>query len=446
MTRTELQDYGGEGPIWGLVQQLATERWTGQLVVGIDPRIELSVSDGRVYFAQRTDDPPLGARLVGTGVLTFEQLRNGGVKVGDTISLARLFQREPSVDRDAVELTIERLTEQLLAQFAEHPVGQMEVRPLQHHPSGIHQWWLESHPAPPPDVEGPMAALREVVSTLSGEVPVVTAAPQRPFTAQPVLAPPAPPAPPTPAPAPAPAAAMAPPAPFAPLPRLAPLPPTFDAPTVPAHPSAPARVEAPVAAAPPPLPDLPQLPDLGLAPLPRLGTAGTRIAAPEAPPQPAPAAAPTGPLPRLASDPITASIPIVRAAEEARAEQAARSLPSAPVAQLAASIAAADVRSRAPQMLTLDGLDEPRVVEPAAHVSRSPELDTEAAAPTPPAEPVTASIAPDPVANPAGAPPHQTADEIWEMVDELLGLPRQTPATTQPSTDRPARRFFRRRG
>ena len=147
MVRSQLNSYSGSDPIWGFVALIGAERFTGEAAVGLDPRVRLFAVDGRVYFAEREGDAPIGSRLVSCGAVTATQLEHGSVRIGDAISIARLFQREPGVDRDAVELTIESSTEALLESIANKPVAMPEVFPLRHHSSGIHHW-LRSVTAP----------------------------------------------------------------------------------------------------------------------------------------------------------------------------------------------------------------------------------------------------------------------------------------------------------
>ena len=144
MIRSQLNSYSGADPIWGFVALIGNERYTGEVAVGIDPRVRLFAVDGRVYFAEREGDAPIGTRLVSCGVVSTTQLEAGGVQIGDTTSLARLFQRQPSIDRDAVELTIELATETLLESIANKAVGMPEVFPLRHHSSGVHHWLRDS--------------------------------------------------------------------------------------------------------------------------------------------------------------------------------------------------------------------------------------------------------------------------------------------------------------
>ena len=140
MLRSQLKSYSGADPIWGFVSLVGSERFTGEAVLGPTPRVHLYAVDGRVYYAERDDDRPVGARLLAAGSITAAQLDQGSVDVGGMPSLARLFQRQPLIDRDAVELTIEAATESLLESVADLAAGEVEVFPLRHHPSGIHHW------------------------------------------------------------------------------------------------------------------------------------------------------------------------------------------------------------------------------------------------------------------------------------------------------------------
>ena len=121
MSRSQLDAYGGNDPIWGFVDRLGADRFSGQADVGVSPRVHLYATEGRIYFAERDGDDPIESRFVTMGVLTAEQLERGGVRFGDDVSLARLFTRDPSVDRDEVELVVEMMTSKTLAAVAIEP-------------------------------------------------------------------------------------------------------------------------------------------------------------------------------------------------------------------------------------------------------------------------------------------------------------------------------------
>ena len=359
MTRSELQDHGADEPVWRFIAQLERERFTGQADVGVDTRVELYVAEGRVYFAQKADDPPLGARLVSTGVITGEQFRNGSVKVGDNVSLARLFQRVPAVDRDAVELMTERLGRQVLETVSERPVGSVVLHPLRHHPSGIHQWFPDAPPAPEDDEPSPaMAALvHDVVAAVSGAVPVVSAEPEPT---------------PVPMPAPAPAPAM-----------------TFEV-----------LVTDPTAET-----ALPTLSSLqGLTPLPTLGEVGTRMPTPTTVAAHQPGAMDTQGLPILGTV-GTSFQPLVAGAPAEPADEAADDPAADPAVEPSSALAATPL---------------------------PPPPPTEQAVPLPPPTIEAAT------------------EEIWDMVDDMLGLPHNDATLVNaggPAEDRKGRGWLRgRRG
>ncbi len=171
MLRSQLNSYSGGDPIWGFVALIGAEHFTGEAVVGTEQRVHLYALAGRIYYAEHDGDLPIGTRLVSCGAITATQLEYGAVDIAGVQSLARLFQRQPHIDRDAVELTIENATERLLESVATAAVGTPEVFPLRHHPAGIHHWLRSvaatvappaSEPAlqaapPPPAVENEFA-------------------------------------------------------------------------------------------------------------------------------------------------------------------------------------------------------------------------------------------------------------------------------------------------
>lgn len=160
MVQSALSSFSGSDPIWGFVALIDSERFTGQADVGLDPRVRLFAVDGRVYCAERDSGPTLGSRLVQSGVITEMQFARGVVQTAGQESLARLFERDATIDRDAVELTVANEAEELLAAIAHQQVGMPEVYPLRYHPAGIHNWFrsavsLPAHTEVPIAAEGP---------------------------------------------------------------------------------------------------------------------------------------------------------------------------------------------------------------------------------------------------------------------------------------------------
>ena len=83
--------------------RVITERgFTGEVRLALGTGVLVYADGGRPYFAERVGDAALGERLVTTGVLRDEQLARGMIRVGDVEHLGRLFDRDATIDRDAV--------------------------------------------------------------------------------------------------------------------------------------------------------------------------------------------------------------------------------------------------------------------------------------------------------------------------------------------------------
>jgi len=95
---------------------------------------------GRIYLAERSSDPSLGARLVDAGTLNATQLEHGAMRIGDAEHLGRLFERVPSIDRQKVLVTAELMTEACIGWLASQRISHIVATPYRHHPSGAHRW------------------------------------------------------------------------------------------------------------------------------------------------------------------------------------------------------------------------------------------------------------------------------------------------------------------
>jgi hypothetical protein len=140
VTHTPLTDFNANDPIWGFVAELTAERFTGEVILGVAPRVRLFVDDGHIYLAERDDAPPLSSRLVAMKAVTPEQLAHGVMMVDGTMSLARLFQRESSIDKATVQHAVSVANSELLADIANDPVVTAELHPGRRHSSGLHEW------------------------------------------------------------------------------------------------------------------------------------------------------------------------------------------------------------------------------------------------------------------------------------------------------------------
>ena len=146
-------------PGWVVLDAIRERRYTGEVVFATSPEVRVYADLGRIYLAERVTDPGLGARLIDAGVLNGAQLERGVLRVAGGDHLGRLFERVPSVDRHAVIVMTELMTEECVGWVAAQRVNEIEVTPYRHHPSGVHRWDRpfgdiapgDPLPAPPPD-------------------------------------------------------------------------------------------------------------------------------------------------------------------------------------------------------------------------------------------------------------------------------------------------------
>ncbi len=132
----------GPQPVWLILNQAREQVFTGEIVFETDPEVHAYLDHGIVYYAERVTDVPLGRRLLDAGVLDMIQLERGTVRVGDIEHLGRLFDRNPSVDRDAVVVLAETSTEELITELANQAITTVRFTAYRHHPSGVHRWFV----------------------------------------------------------------------------------------------------------------------------------------------------------------------------------------------------------------------------------------------------------------------------------------------------------------
>ena len=101
----------GPQPGWMTLNDARERAFTGEIVFEVEPEVRAYLDNGVAYYAERATDAPLGQRLVEAGLVDHAQLERGTVRVGDVEHLGRLFDRDTSVDRDAVLVVTESETE-----------------------------------------------------------------------------------------------------------------------------------------------------------------------------------------------------------------------------------------------------------------------------------------------------------------------------------------------
>jgi hypothetical protein len=132
---------------WEIIEEVCAQRLSGELalVTPAPTGTRVYMNNGLVYFAEHDGDETLAARLVVAGALDDEQLRRGAIRLNGVEHLGRLFERDDTVDRDAVELAIELITEMTLSDVADQPVRSFRTTMYRHHSSGINRWFSSHH-------------------------------------------------------------------------------------------------------------------------------------------------------------------------------------------------------------------------------------------------------------------------------------------------------------
>jgi hypothetical protein len=149
--------------------------YTGEVSFSTDPLVRLYLDGGTVYHAEREGDPPISRVLRDLGIVEADQLERGMVRVGDVEHLGRLFDREPSIDRDAVMVVMETRTEAIVRELANRATASVNISAYRHHPSGIHRWFVVSHD--PAGSQRPVSAVAQVDRSVVDELPALRAAP-----------------------------------------------------------------------------------------------------------------------------------------------------------------------------------------------------------------------------------------------------------------------------
>ena len=136
----DLGDPATPRPAWQLIEAARRRYLTGLLVLDTKPTTNVYLRDGQVYFADRSTDGGLGVRLLVEGVITREQMHKATLQVSGVEHLGRMFERDASIDREAVELCVELMTDDVLTQVADSPVTSYRMHMYKRHPSGLDRW------------------------------------------------------------------------------------------------------------------------------------------------------------------------------------------------------------------------------------------------------------------------------------------------------------------
>lgn len=143
-------------PAWQVIEAARQRHLTCELLLATAPTTSVYLRDGDVYFAERSSDSGLGVRLLVSGVINRQQLGKGALLINGVEHLGRLFDRDPSVERQAVELCVETMTDDTLVGAANEIVADYRLTLYRRHPAGIDRWLpakvevVAHQPAPAP--------------------------------------------------------------------------------------------------------------------------------------------------------------------------------------------------------------------------------------------------------------------------------------------------------
>jgi hypothetical protein len=155
-TSTETEDAAAPTPLslrtaWEVIDDARRSRITGELALttASPAKTKVYLESGRVYFAERETDETLATRLVLAGAIDPDQLHRGSLRLNGVEHLGRLFERDATVERDAVELALELMTEQTLTEVAEQEVLSSHITMYRQHSSGVARWFMTPIDATP---------------------------------------------------------------------------------------------------------------------------------------------------------------------------------------------------------------------------------------------------------------------------------------------------------
>ncbi len=132
----------GEHAGWRVLDAARAQQFTGEIVFEAQPNISVYLDTGHAYYAFRAGDPSLCQRLIDADVIEPAQIERGVIRVGNVENLGRLFDRDPSVDRDAVMVLLELVTDDVVTAVANTITSSFTLTAYRHHASGVHRWFV----------------------------------------------------------------------------------------------------------------------------------------------------------------------------------------------------------------------------------------------------------------------------------------------------------------
>ena len=143
---------------WEVIEEARDAKITGELAITTaSSKTLVYLESGSVYFAHAEGEETLANRFVEAGAITAEQLRRGVVRLNGVEHLGRLFERDATVERDAVELALELMTEHALTEVASQEVLSSQTTMYRQHSSGVVRWFAAPIVVTAPEVAAEQA-------------------------------------------------------------------------------------------------------------------------------------------------------------------------------------------------------------------------------------------------------------------------------------------------
>jgi hypothetical protein len=169
----------GDLPGWRVLDTARTQKFTGEITFQAQPSVSVYFDLGVPYHAVRAGDPSLCARLVDAGVVEPAQVERGVIRVGNVENLGRLFDRDLSIDRDAVMVVLELATDDVVTAVANTASSPFILTAYRHHVSGVHRWFVSPRgPGGLPAQLTPVGEVAQIDGSVTDDLPgLVTAVP-----------------------------------------------------------------------------------------------------------------------------------------------------------------------------------------------------------------------------------------------------------------------------
>lgn len=163
----------GEQPGWRVLDAARAQQFTGEVRFETQQAVSIYFDGGHAYCAVSAGDPSFCQRLIDAGVADPAQLERGVIRIGNVENLGRLFDRDPSIDRDAVMVVLELATDHVVTTVANTVTSSFSLTAYRHHASGVHRWFVapSDQPSHSSAQLAPVGEVAQIDSSVTGDLP-----------------------------------------------------------------------------------------------------------------------------------------------------------------------------------------------------------------------------------------------------------------------------------